>query len=278
MELEELYKKFEELPENIREALLAPETASSIYEIGKSANLEDEKISLLAELVGNVFMEGLKESDLSNKIKVIIEADDVAAKNLSIKIDKVIKFIQSRPVVRAKEETEEPEEGVIHTDTKIEEKNALQKENTPLKPDLIREPQLYQKQKLAHDAPFILHQEEEITTEEHQAQQYAAPRPVFYKPTFSEEYKRDTAPPTAKLELGPQEEGSGKEPRLARTPLEETRVVHYSELVTPVDPFGSQEQMPAAAPAMPTEKNDESTKQSPEVHPNNVVDLKDLPL
>src|SRR3989344_3069363 len=106
MELEDRHKKFEELPENIQEALLAPETASSIYKIGKSANLTDEKISLLAELVGNVFMEASKNSDLTDEVKNGLGVSDDIAKNLSAKIGEVVKYIQSRPMEQITEDEE----------------------------------------------------------------------------------------------------------------------------------------------------------------------------
>ncbi|MBI3273822.1 MAG: hypothetical protein HYZ69_01630 [Candidatus Colwellbacteria bacterium] len=273
---EKVLERWDKLPLSIKEAMFSEENADIIERIGKENNLTDTSLQILITVTGDALRGFINQDELTGELINELGVDRGT-------VEKVANIIKEKIFAPIREDLKGVYEPLIEfqrarllkLDTNLE-----QLASTTMSTISIPE-QLAPHQTIKpsfENSPFILHQEEEIVTEEHQAQQYAAPRPVFYKPTFSEEYKRDAAPPTAKLELGPQEEGSGKEPRLVRTPLEETRIVHYSELVTPVDPFGSQEQMPAAAPAMPTQKNDESKKQSPEVHPNNIVDLKDLPL
>lgn len=300
MELEELYKRFEALPESIQDALMAPETANFVYEIGKSANLTDEKISLLAELVGDIFMNISKNFDLTNEIKNTLEVDDNVAKNISTEISKVITYIQSRPieqVVGEEEEEEledaeneeeentqlEPTENIsILKPTFVKEEPAVSsvpipkteipiQQSQPVIPQSVTETPLNQEPQSSHATPFILHQEEEIEpAKETSKAEYSIHRPEFYKPTFSEEYKRGREiESAARVELG--EDVKKAEPRLERTSAEPRRIVHYSEFRTPISPFEG---------TAPTEPRNETAKEKPaaRIHPNNVIDLKDLPL
>ena len=293
MELEDRHKKFEELPENIQEALLAPETASSIYKIGKSANLTDEKISLLAELVGNVFMEASKNSDLTDEVKNGLGVSDDIAKNLSAKIGEVVKYIQSRPMEQITEDEEELERVGGEGEKNIEPEPAP--EISPIKPTFAKNESLeflrgskppespraqastVQPQEVksvtdeepAHEAPLILHKEEEVEPAK-ETPLYSTQRPAFYKPTFSEEYKRTMeAESAARVELG--EETKKAQPQTGRTSGEPSRIVHYSEFRTPLSPF---EGTPSPEPQGETPRD----MPAAQIHPNNVIDLKDLPL
>jgi len=319
-----LYKKFGELSESIQEALLAPETASFIYQVGKSAKLTDERISLLAELVGDVFMGSLKESDLTGSIKNALEISDAVAKNLTNEISGIIKSIKSGSRSLQKEEPFKPtfakdgafnvfqnesdkessasvDAPAINSELKLpeiklppipqsttpnEEINVLKEVDkpqpsapNPTPPPIVNQAPVQTIQGVPtfqsqHEAPFILHKEEEIEpAKEATKTQYNTQRPAFYKPTFSEEYKKSMlGAESARIELG--EESTPREPKPGKTKNQETRIVHYSEFRTPLDPFsGTQEQQVKTSPA-----EVKKSREVPEVHPNNVVDLKDLPL
>ena len=131
-----------------------------------------------------------------------------------------------------------------------------------------------------HEAPFIMHKEEEVQANKEKPSPYSVQRPTFYKPVFSEEYKTVLGGnKTARVELGSEEE-KPRSSEVYKTPSQGPRVVHYSEFRTEVSPFENQNKnqlpaqpspkesvLPATPPAKPTE-----------VHPNNIIDLKDLPL
>lgn len=301
MEIENRYQKFEKLPENIQDALLSPETADLIYQAGKLVNLSDGKISLLAELVGDVFIDELKESDLTNKIKITLDVDDIASENLSTKIDETIKSIRSKQTVQV----EKPQE--LDEDIKTWEGENLQGETTQFKPVFVKEPQAIpytptskaqispqpkpsipqtvtkpqlDQKILTQNKPFILHSEEEIEPAKEASFQPVAQEPVFYKPTFSEEYKKSVLEKeAASIELG-EETKKKQQPESFKTPIKEARIVHYSEFRTPLGPFENQgmQRIQELNQIIPGEKLQSEQSRASEVHPNNVVDLKDLPL
>lgn len=279
MDLENYHKKFEELPEGIQDALLSPSTAEAIYNIGKSNNLPDEKISLLAELVGDIFIDSSQEANLVNLVKKLgldSQAATEVTKNL---LEKVINPIKSS----------------VSSDSQLK----IAEEVAPLRPIFAKEPPIIpqgsetttkiptpqaqppQEEQIAHEAPFILHKEEEVEPTK-EASQYSIKRPEFYKPTFSEEYKRSKqAESAARIELG--EEIKEVQPRMERTSAQPSRIVHYSQFKTPLDfPEGALETQKPSEPTSPSKPaTDEEKKKDvkpSEIHPNNIIDLKDLPL
>ncbi len=270
-----MQKKFEELPENIQEALLAPETASSIYKIGKSVNLTDEKISLLAELVGNVFMSPSQNSDLTNDIKTGLGVGDDVVKDLSAKINEVVKYIQSRPmeqITDGENEEENTKQEVVapplESSIKPEFKEPV---TTPSSPRAEATPG-----EIIHPAPFVLHEEKSFEGTQSSNQDLTTQRPAFYKPVFSSTEPRFGSyakPRAAMVELGGKETRKDL-PTSLKTSPQQVRIVHYSELKTEVNPFAAK---PPTTPTSPTPATTQVAPLAP-IHPSNVVDLKDLPL
>lgn len=124
--------------------------------------------------------------------------------------------------------------------------------------------------------PFILH-EEQKETESVRPIDETLVRPTFYDPPSREVLERQIGqeasgrPMAARLEIGGVEEGSEAEPRVGRTETEKIRVVHYSGPQTSIDPFAPQQR------AGDKEQKVDPQPLSKDIHPENVVDLKDLP-
>jgi hypothetical protein len=150
---------------------------------------------------------------------------------------------------------------------------------------------------IIHPAPFVLHEEKSMEGVENSRQDFTTQRPTFYKPAFGfgeSRFESYTKPKAATVELG----GSiGTRKDLSsgslKTSPQQVRVVHYSEFKTEVNPFGVESTIPTnlipttapvapnpvvtKAPKTPQTPNTPITP-SPSIHPNNIVDLKDLPL
>ncbi|MBI3088893.1 MAG: hypothetical protein HYY99_01405 [Candidatus Colwellbacteria bacterium] len=115
--------------------------------------------------------------------------------------------------------------------------------------------------------PFILHEEQSPPAggERTRPKEEGLVRPTFYEPEIGSmkyEERNINEPTVARLEIGGLEEQK-KKPRVGKTEEPKMRVVHYSGPQTPVDPFAPQQEIASPPPT--------------EIHPENIVDLKDLP-
>lgn len=296
MDIKDLHKKFEELSENVQDALLSPSTAETIYNIGKSNNLTDEKISILAEIIGDVVMGISNDVDLSTLLKNL-GLDQVATKNIT---DSTITIINQ--IKTGLTPTSQVEEGVVIKPTFAKDNYAQSQTKqtpsqlisspkqevatfspkSPIRPGFI-EPVTTSSSpraeaapgEIVHPAPFVLHEEKPLEGMQSQHQDLTTQRPTFYQPVFSSGKPRFEAyakPKAATVELGGAETKKDL-PTSLKTSPQQVRVVHYSEFKTQVDPFGGEptvpiSPIPAITPTIPPAP----------IHPNNVVDLKDLPL
>jgi hypothetical protein len=162
-----------------------------------------------------------------------------------------------------------------------------QEEAAPLRPIFAPPPIMPQKQQeppisktqeeptSPPQAPLILHQEEEL--EPHK--EFVSPtpqRPLFYKPTFKGVDQISQTQSTARLELG--EEIKIAQSRTERTPSQPSRIVHYSEFRTLLNPSDNNQLSSRKEQPEQLTRKEIKTEEKPAVHPNNVVDLKDLPL
>ena len=290
---------FNNLPEDIQDALFSLETADIIQEVGSKNKLNDASISILTGLVGDLLMGLVNETDFQKKIAEEVVSDSnlshIIAQEL---IDRIIspKLLRPAFAVETEKEPEAPppppkpeptlepkpqtqpvaeSERPVFTQYKNQDNSSLPSQTrkpqtppsteTPEKP--IQEP----------DTPYILHKEKEIEpgADVQGGRPYAAPRPIFYKPTFSENsggfFRQKRA---ARLDLG--EEGIEQTlPKTARTPIQKARIVHYSEFKTDLEPPEQESSSPPKAPQTSLEPEKPEKK---DVNPNNVIDLKDLPL
>ncbi|HOK35185.1 MAG TPA: hypothetical protein PLL80_00305 [Candidatus Pacearchaeota archaeon] len=78
---EDLQKKYELLPNDLKKALSDPEVSNKVYQIGEELYIPKEKIEILAQITGEVFLglvnlESLKE-ELKNNLEI---SEDIAEK------------------------------------------------------------------------------------------------------------------------------------------------------------------------------------------------------
>ncbi len=237
----QISETWDSLPENVRETFLSDETAKKITAVCETNSIPKDKWPIIEAAVENVLLGFLKVSGL---------VDDLRSN-----LPEINELVINKVAQDLLESTFEPLRNDLRpfsgmTDSSMKKSAAEGK----LKPAF------------APGSPFILHAEEEIKS----APTPGAPtltRPSFYKPSFSQY----ATPPTtkseaARLELGV-EETKPVEPVKVKVGNEKARVVHYSEARTPLDPF-------AKIPATPKAEIDKKK----EVHPDNVINLKDLPL
>lgn len=257
-----------EFLQNIFGITVLPKTAETIYTLCKSEKLDDDQTLMIATLLGDIITGFLKEPGLSKEIENSLSISRGSADNLAIKLGDILISIKANAV-----QTLQIEEGVPLKPAFAKEPPIISQGTKPITE--TPKPQPISDYQPAHEAPFILHKEEEIEPAKELTQErYSTQRPAFYKPTFSEEYRKSALRESAaKVELGEEEK---REPEIKRTPTQQTRIVHYSEFRTPLDPFGAAEGEPQTTE--PAKKESDKNQRPPEVHPNNVVDLKDLPL
>ncbi len=142
---------------------------------------------------------------------------------------------------------------------------------------------------IIHPAPFVLHEEKPMEGTQSARQDLSVQRPTFYKPVFGSgesRFESYAKPRAATVELGSIETKKDLSGSIKTSP-QQVRVVHYSEFKTEVSPFGGQPTIPAnpiptitnPAPSPAAEKVQQVPQSPPtSIHPNNIVDLKDLPL
>lgn len=127
----------------------------------------------------------------------------------------------------------------------------------------------------AESKPFVLHEETEIESVSHEGPP-SMNRPQFFKSTTGEKYQ---APPTtARLEIG-DEVIETETQKASQTKKEEPRVVNYTGPITEIDPFVKPQ--PKVSEEKEVQLKQEEKKQEPgsppEVSPDNIINLKDLP-
>jgi len=130
---EQLWKIYEKLPEELKEAIFSEKTAESIWDIADRNEIED--ISKLAKLIGRVLMGLLNPEDLKEKLKTELNIDEEKAK----KIRREIEMFIFHPVRIYLTKLYKPE--VVSEEKKEIEKITLErKPSTPPKVDIYREP------------------------------------------------------------------------------------------------------------------------------------------
>ncbi len=94
--LEETYKLFKVLPEDIKECLLSEETAKTIGRIGEKRGIKEENISKLAKLVGDVLIGLLAPNNLPGKLEKELAVDGETAEDIFQEVKRFILFSVKR--------------------------------------------------------------------------------------------------------------------------------------------------------------------------------------
>ena len=117
--IEELRKKFEELPEDLRWAIMGVQVDEKIMEIGKSQNLNIEQMGQLA-LETNLVMFGLLHPDkFKESIQQSLSLPEFKTRNIIEEInEKILKEVKEKYMSLYRKE-EEKEEGEILNSTGI---------------------------------------------------------------------------------------------------------------------------------------------------------------
>lgn len=87
---EQIWKLYEKLPEELKEAIFSEETADSIWDICLRNGIEDERISEVARYTGRVLMGLLPPDDLREILEKELKLDKDAAKRISQEINRFI--------------------------------------------------------------------------------------------------------------------------------------------------------------------------------------------
>lgn len=259
---EKFIERYDALPEALRQIILSDESINTLQIISRAHHLGEERIKKVAGVVGYIFLGLIHIEDFAKEIAAETNID----RRLANEIAREVKLKILSPVI--------PEiQKLYHygaTGT------TAAREATPAQPEILRPAFAPPPSDIRSDAPFILRKESE-EAERVRPRDETLMRPSFYEGAsggMNQEARSMNEGSVARLEIGPSV-GSGqekrKEPQVGRTEEPEIRVVHYSGPQTPVDPFAPQQMANGA------EQMAEPQQPPKDIHPENVVDLKDLP-
>ena len=253
---DEFIKRYDALPESLREAFLSDENVNMLWVIGEAHHLSGERIQKIAGVVGYAVLGLIHLEDISKEIVVEAGVD----KRLADELAREIKLKILNPII--------PHLQQLHHYGSPNSPQAAPPQAEIMRPSFAPP--------VSSDRPFILHEEQIYPpSAAGGGEGQARPREeTLMRPSFYEEISdkrqgtRAEEPAAARLEIGglmdstSSPQASLEEPQVGKTETEKVRVVHYSGPQTPVDPFS-----PGVRSAEPPK----------DIHPENIVDLKDLP-
>jgi hypothetical protein len=213
-----LTKKFKIIPKNLKDSLFSYENTEAIFRIGRNNHLSDEKISLMARLVGRVLMGFVHPEDFEKELGTTLLIDGRIVEPIAREIgNKVFYYALSdirdvyEPVNLEKEASGDGRDVEIP----ISEFFSGAEENVPVTSSSPA------------DKPFIIHEEkgaEPVLKEKSSIlKSFSIPLGFFKQKSAAVQPGR---PVKAEVEAPNQ------------APKNEKRVVHYSELRTSFSPFG----------------------------------------
>lgn len=257
---EKVIDRFDVLPEHVQQLLTSDELTDIIWTIGEAHHLGEERTGKLASIMGAIILGFLHVEDLAKEIIKEAQID----KRLAAEVAHELQIKILNPLL--------PEINAAFNYHITGMPAAV----PPAQPEIMR-PSFAPPSNV--DQPFILH-EEQKETDSVRPRDETLVRPSFYtEPDISNQsldIGKSERPMAARLEIGDtgMKEWATDEPKVGKTEEPPIRVVHYSGPQTPVDPFGNQ------ASGI-SNQSLESANQKPDlpkdIHPENVVDLKDLP-
>jgi len=294
-EVEQLYER---LTEPIIQALEAETTSSLVEDIGARNHLDRERLDTVRYLVASVLFGTLHPEDLSRTIAEQANLDKRIAAEVSTELHKRI-FApiaadlskvhgfhvegMPQPAPPTGTPVEPSNTAVQPQDQKVQvERGGL---NPPASPPRITPDQTPPSAiakpvppESSQDTPLVIHEHQtsdQETKPNDSDYQGGLVRPTFYTPSNT---AGSTPPPKARLQIG--DEPTSSDPQTMRVGKEQARVVHYSAPEPQADPFSPTPKVeePKAPEQPSTEKSAPvQPKEQNKVHPDNVVDLKDLP-
>ncbi len=257
---QQVLERWDALPENLKEALFSEINANIVWQVGTLNHLSEEKISIMAMMVGDVIFGFLHPDDLAREIQETLNLNPQIANSISheinrkifaplrIDLEKVYSPVNAIPEIKppTKPETE------IKIEKEIEFKPVAPKPEVVAKPveitelpkTEIRPPKIepvIAPKPISAEKPFIIHQETEARafTEKKKT---TMPTMGWFK---KERSKTPESPIKVELETFGQKTEEKKKPVIAKTETPKQRIVHYREVEIPAT-FGK---TPASAEA-----------------------------
>jgi hypothetical protein len=275
-------ERWDTLPDNLKEALFSESNSSIVWQIGTLNHLSEEKISIMATIVGDVIFGFLHPDDLTREIQETLNLNPKIANSISREINRKIFAplrsdlekiyspvtimpeikLPTKPEVEAKIEKEiEPKPLVeIKPEAEIKPKIEIKPEVEPKPAPLPTIPPVpaptIPPTTIPSEKPFILQQETE-------------PKPVGEKKRVSPPiigwFKKEKPRPAAEapikveLEIFGQKAEEKKEPIVAKTEAPKQKVIHYREVEMPT-PFGKAQGEPFGKPGIQPPKETQPPK------------------
>ena len=95
---EQLWKLFETLPQELKEAVFSEDTAETINQTCSRNGIEDERISEVARYTGRVLMGILLPKDFQSTIQKEARLDEKTAKNITDDINRLVFFTRKEAI------------------------------------------------------------------------------------------------------------------------------------------------------------------------------------
>ncbi|MEK7651180.1 MAG: hypothetical protein AAB377_01475 [Patescibacteria group bacterium] len=205
-------RRWDEMPESLRELLYSPEHAEIIRLICENHHLSEEKIETVLGVVGSIIAGFIHIQDLDHQIVVVLDLNPELAKTLALEINE-------RVLVRFEKEIEDVFQPVLTTGgAKKKEKENNNLTNVKIVDEDVPGPVSLS------EKPFILHQEKSEAPEEKKSSFKGFSMPFGF---FKSKNQPTPAGKSTKVEI----ETSGDSPK------NEKRTVNYNELRTSLSPF-----------------------------------------
>lgn len=137
----QLWGLFNELPDDLKDAIFSEDTADSISSICQRYRVEDKKISKISELVGNSLMGLLPPDELQISLEKEVNLDPKTAKKVSQEINRFI-FYPVKEILSSFYEIEfVPGGKIIELTPERKKKKKIElAEKKPSTEDVYREP------------------------------------------------------------------------------------------------------------------------------------------
>lgn len=89
---EQLWKLFDKLPSDLRDAVLSEDTANTIRDICQRHKVKDKNVPTLAGMVGNILMGLLSPEEFPEALEEELKIDPERAKKISQEVNRFILF------------------------------------------------------------------------------------------------------------------------------------------------------------------------------------------
>ncbi|MEK7555551.1 MAG: hypothetical protein AAB516_01895 [Patescibacteria group bacterium] len=269
-------QRWDILPDNLKEALFSEQNADVLWRACEAQHLSEDKIRVVATLAGDVIMGFIHPEDLAQEIKNTLGINSEIAASISREIDrKIFSPIKNdlekvySPITEEREwKKEEREKEIVDLRTEIKKPEEIREEkilpeiipiilpkisevqppkiektSEEIKPQKIEIPSTFPIIPiLEEDQPKIIHEEKKITPLTDTRKRSLAGLFGFLKKEEVEKGKEKSAPPV-KIKLETKESFAEmalpQKSEIAKTEIPKPRVVHYSDLRTPLSPFGA---------------------------------------